>query len=80
VTAYMILPKFPGKAACAGKDAALWFPQSGGITAEAKRICDGCELREACLKWSIDNREPYGTWAEVSETQRRELLKRRRSA
>jgi hypothetical protein len=68
------LPFFDGVAACAETDPELWFPEKGGATAAAKRICDGCEIRLSCLQWSIDRREQHGLWGGVSENQRKRLL------
>jgi WhiB family redox-sensing transcriptional regulator len=72
------LPFFDGNAACAEVDGDLWYPEKGGATLAAKRICDGCEIKAACLKWSLDNAEPGGMWGGVSENQRRRLLQERR--
>lgn len=69
------LPFFDGNAACAETDPEAFFPEKGGATRAAKAICGGCEVRAACLQWSLDNREPGGMWGGVSENQRRELLK-----
>jgi len=71
------LPLFDGNAACAETDPDAFFPEKGGATRAAKRICSGCEIRDACLQWSLDNREPGGMWGGVSENQRRALLRER---
>jgi hypothetical protein len=68
------LPLFDGTAACAEVGGDDWFPEKGGATRSARAICEGCEIRLPCLKWSLDNREPAGMWGGVSENQRKRLL------
>lgn len=36
-------------ALCAQTDPEAFFPEKGGSTREAKRICLGCEVRDRCL-------------------------------
>jgi len=55
----------------------VFFPDKGGTTREAKRICAGCPVREPCLQYALDNDERYGVWGGLSERQRRRLRKRR---
>jgi len=71
------LPFFDGDAACAETDPDAFFPEKGGSTLKTKAICSGCEIRLQCLQWSLDNREPAGTWGGLSETQRKRLLRER---
>ena len=42
------------KALCAQTDPEAFFPEKGGSTRDAKRVCAKCEVREQCLKWAID--------------------------
>ena len=37
------------RALCAQTDPEAFFPEKGGSTREAKRICLGCEVRDECL-------------------------------
>jgi len=71
------LPIFDGDAACAETDPDAFYPEKGGSTGATKQICAGCEIRLQCLQWSMDNNEQHGTWAGVSETQRKRLLRER---
>lgn len=73
------LPVFNGDAACADVGGDLWFPEQGGRVDAAIRICSGCEIRVACLKWALDNDE-QGLWGGISETQRKQLRRRKRAA
>lgn len=45
---------------------------------EAVQVCRRCPIREACLQWSLDVREPYGVWGGVTEDERRRMLRRMR--
>lgn len=58
---------------CAQTDPEAFFPEKGGSTKEAKRICGGCEVRAECLQYAIDNDERFGVWGGLSEKERRGL-------
>lgn len=61
------------EALCAQTDPEAFFPEKGGSTREAKRICDGCEVRSACLEYALQNDERFGIWGGLSERERRKL-------
>jgi WhiB family redox-sensing transcriptional regulator len=61
------------KALCAQTDPEAFFPEKGGSTREAKRICQGCEVRDACLDYALANDERFGIWGGLSERERRRL-------
>jgi WhiB family redox-sensing transcriptional regulator len=61
------------KALCAQTDPEAFFPEKGGSTREAKRICQGCEVRDACLEYALSNDERFGIWGGLSERERRRL-------
>jgi WhiB family transcriptional regulator, redox-sensing transcriptional regulator len=61
------------RAACLGKDADCFFPEKGGSTREAKRICQTCEVRVECLQYALANDERFGIWGGMSERERRRL-------
>lgn len=63
-------------ASCREADADLFFEGSVEATAEARRICSGCPVRQECLEWALDTRVPYGIWGGLTERQRRRLLRR----
>jgi WhiB family redox-sensing transcriptional regulator len=48
--------------------------------AQAKAVCGTCPVREACLRFALTTREPYGVWGGMSEGERRRLLEREREA
>lgn len=63
-------PRFRNQARCSEVDPDLWFPEPGGSSAPAKRICLGCEARTECLEFAIQHGEK-GVWGGLSEEQRR---------
>lgn len=58
---------------CAETDPEAFFPEKGGSTREAKRICQGCEVRRECLDYALANDERFGIWGGLSERERRAL-------
>ena len=60
-------------ALCAQTDPEAFFPEKGGSTREAKRICQGCEVRDACLDYALANDERFGIWGGLSERERRRI-------
>ncbi len=64
-------------ALCAQTDPEAFFPEKGGSTRDAKRICDTCDVRQQCLEYALENDERFGIWGGLSERERRKL---RRSA
>lgn len=61
------------RALCAQTDPEAFFPEKGGSTREAKRICLGCEVRDQCLEYALANDERFGIWGGLSERERRRL-------
>ncbi|UOQ91144.1 WhiB family transcriptional regulator [Agromyces endophyticus] len=63
-------------ALCAQTDPEAFFPEKGGSTRDAKKICTGCEVRAECLEYALGNDERFGIWGGLSERERRKLRKR----
>jgi WhiB family transcriptional regulator, redox-sensing transcriptional regulator len=61
------------KALCAQTDPEAFFPEKGGSTREAKKICLGCEVRHECLDYALAHDERFGIWGGLSERERRRL-------
>ncbi len=61
------------RALCAQTDPEAFFPEKGGSTREAKRICQGCEVKAECLEFALHNDERFGIWGGLSERERRRL-------
>jgi len=64
------------RALCAETDPEAFFPEKGGSTREAKRICSGCEVRSQCLEYALAHDERFGIWGGLSERERRKLKKK----
>lgn len=62
-----------GSALCAQSDPEAFFPEKGGSTKEAKRICQGCEVRADCLAYALQHGERHGIWGGKSEQERRKI-------
>lgn len=63
-------------AVCAQTDPESFFPEKGGSTREAKKVCFSCEARTECLQYALAHNERWGVWGGVSERERRKLAKR----
>ncbi|MDF2444247.1 MAG: WhiB family transcriptional regulator, redox-sensing transcriptional regulator [Subtercola sp.] len=60
---------------CAQTDPEAFFPEKGGSTRDAKRICQTCEVKSQCLEYALQNDERFGIWGGLSERERRKLRK-----
>ncbi len=67
------IPDWQERALCAQTDPEAFFPEKGGSTREAKRICSGCEVRAECLEYALAQDERFGIWGGLSERERRRL-------
>jgi len=61
------------QALCAQTDPEAFFPEKGGSTREAKRICLGCDVKQECLDHALAHDERFGIWGGLSERERRRL-------
>jgi WhiB family transcriptional regulator, redox-sensing transcriptional regulator len=71
------------EAACRSVDTTLFYspegergPRKTRRELAAKQVCADCPVLEVCSTYAIAMREPYGTWGGLSETDRRELVRR----
>ena len=60
-------------ALCAQTDPEAFFPEKGGSTREAKRICQACAVRDECLEYALEHDERFGIWGGLSDRERRRL-------
>ncbi len=60
-------------ALCAQTDPEAFFPEKGGSTREAKRVCESCTVRTECLEYALQQDERFGIWGGLSERERRKL-------
>jgi len=71
-------------ALCRGSHSHLFFPPSTQERKEererrelrAKSICKVCPVLEDCLDYALSIKEPYGIWGGMTESERRQRLKR----
>ena len=63
-------------ALCAQTDPEAFFPEKGGSTREAKRVCSSCDVRGEWLEYALAHDERFGIWGGLSERERRRLKRR----
>lgn len=68
------VPDWYDDALCSQTDPERFYPEKGGSTREARKVCGRCDVREQCLEFALDNRERFGIWGGVSERKRRKIL------
>jgi WhiB family transcriptional regulator, redox-sensing transcriptional regulator len=76
------------EAACRGQDASFFFAPSYfekrgeklAREAVAKSFCTRCPVRDECLEFALESRDPHGVWGGMNEMERRALLRRRIAA
>ena len=69
------------KSACRDEDPELFFPVGNtgpAITQieEAKKVCNRCIVKDACLAWALESGQDAGVWGGLSEDERRALKRR----
>lgn len=59
-------------ALCSQTDPEAFFPEKGGTSRIAKKVCAKCSLTLQCLLTALENREEFGVWggAGVRERER----------
>jgi WhiB family redox-sensing transcriptional regulator len=45
---------------------------------QAKSVCSGCAVRQACLEHALGARERDGVWGGATEKERRRIIRQRR--
>lgn len=55
----------------------LFFPARGEDTTAAKKVCNGCPVRDQCLQSALDNDDKHGIFGGASERERRQLRRTR---
>lgn len=68
------------QAACNGLDVDQFFPEKGGSSKDAKRICLRCPVRRPCLAYALELGERFGIWGATSERERRGIERSRGAA
>jgi WhiB family transcriptional regulator, redox-sensing transcriptional regulator len=64
-------------AACRGLNPEIWYPDPDRITKLlAVAVCADCPVRQQCLDYAVQRREPLGIWGGKTPYQRSEMLTR----
>lgn len=58
---------------CTQTDAEAFFPIKGSSPRQAKKICAGCEVRNQCLQYALDNDIQFGVWGGLTAAERQHL-------
>lgn len=59
------------EALCAQTDPEIFFPDKGGSTKNAKRICGGYDVKQDCLEYALRTGQTVGIWGGLSPRQLR---------
>lgn len=74
-------PYFDGSQPCAQTDPEIFFPETAleasKIIGHVRRICGGCDFRQECLEYSLDN-DVFGAWGGLLESEIKKLKKQRK--
>ena len=62
-------------ALCRQVDLELFFPDGGGRSATARKVCKKCEVTAQCLDFALGFPSMVGIWGGTTEKQRRKLTK-----
>lgn len=62
---------------CAQVDPAIFFPDKGQSTKDAKRVCMACDVRGLCLEDALARGERFGIAGGKSERERRKIAQDR---
>lgn len=60
-------------ALCAQTDPELFFPEKGGSTKAAKKVCAACPVAEQCLDYALREGERIGIWGGRAPRERRRM-------
>lgn len=60
-------------ALCTQTDPELFFPEKGGSTREAKKVCSSCDVTVQCLAYALRTGQDEGIWGGKSSRQLRKL-------
>lgn len=65
-------------AACSGVDIDIFFSSDDGEQKQALEMCRACPVQRECLQYAIQQREMYGIWGGMTESERRGIIRDRR--
>jgi WhiB family redox-sensing transcriptional regulator len=61
-------------------DPDVFYPEKGGKTEPAKRVCRRCPVTAECLDFALATDQRFGVFGGLSERERRKLKRRQRVA
>jgi WhiB family redox-sensing transcriptional regulator len=67
-------PEWTYAAECQWTDPEIFFPEKGGTTHAAKKVCGGCTVRAECLAFALERNERHGIYGGLSTVERRKLV------
>lgn len=73
-SAKAIPPVLAADRACAGVDAALFFPERVSEYPKAAALCRRCPVQTECLAWALQTRQGFGMWGGKTPDERAALL------
>lgn len=47
-----------------------FYPERGGSSAAAIRLCKFCPVKQACLEYAVENDEEFGVWGGMTALER----------
>ena len=62
-------------AACRSTDIELFFSVEDEDQRAALEHCRNCPVQQECLQYAIENREMYGIWGGMQESERRSIIR-----
>lgn len=71
----MLNDRWRRRAKCLNGDREIFYPDKGGSTRDAKRLCQACPVVRPCLRFAFDSDERFGVWGDSSERERRKMRK-----
>ena len=66
------------RGACKGLEPSIFYPDDDSEAADAKAVCESCNVRVACLEHALSVREKQGVWGGATERERRRIIRQRR--
>jgi WhiB family transcriptional regulator, redox-sensing transcriptional regulator len=63
------------EAGCRGVPTRWFFPATDTAEEQALAVCDGCVVRDACLRFAIEHEQWHGIWGGTSERSRRPMIR-----
>ena len=61
------------RALCAQTDPEVFFPNKGGSTLDARRVCKRCDVVAECLAYALRTNQQDGIWGGTSPVQRAKM-------